>query len=284
MEDRMNILYCGDSNIADGVLMSTLSISRHVSEPLNIYILTASIDDEKHGCAALDESFGRFLSSVLKKENAESTVRLIDVSELLLGSMPTANLGTRFTPCCMLRLFADEVECIPDRILYLDNDVICRGDITDFYNTDISGHDFAGVLDYYGSHFFYNGQWEKNYINSGVLLLNMRKIREDSLFLLCRKMCREKRMFMPDQSALNKLSHSKLILDRRYNEQRRQDDETLFRHFTTSFRLFPIFHRVSVKPWNEEGMHETLKLHEYDKLIAEYKRLKTISNGYTKEI
>ncbi len=35
-------------------------------------------------------------------------------------------MKTRFTPCCMLRLFADEILELPDKILYLDNDVICR--------------------------------------------------------------------------------------------------------------------------------------------------------------
>ena len=44
----------------------------------------------------------------------------------------------------------------------------------------------------------------------------------------------------------------------------------MFQHFTTSFRFFPWFHPVTVKPWDVERMHRVLKLHEYDDLLAEY--------------
>lgn len=36
-------------------------------------------------------------------------------------------MGTRFTPCCMLRLYADRIPELPDRLLYLDTDVLCAG-------------------------------------------------------------------------------------------------------------------------------------------------------------
>ena len=63
-----------------------------------------------------------------------------------------------------------------------------------------------GSLDYYGKWFFKNKKIKFNYINSGVLLLNMKKIRETGLFKKAREMCQNKKMFMPDQSSLNKLS------------------------------------------------------------------------------
>lgn len=127
--------------------------------------------------------------------------------------------------------------------------------------------------DYYGRWFFRRRVIVHDYLNSGVLLLDMKKIRADGLFRRCRRMCAAKRMFMPDQSALNKLAKSKKIMPRRYNEQRRQQNNTVFRHFTTTFRLFPTFHTVSVKPWQEDKMHEVLKIYEYDALIAESGRL-----------
>ena len=39
----MNILYCGDKNIADGLTLSVLSLIGHTREPLNILILTADL-------------------------------------------------------------------------------------------------------------------------------------------------------------------------------------------------------------------------------------------------
>ena len=62
-------------------------------------------------------------------------------------------MSTRFTPCCMLRLFADEIAELPDRLLYLDTDIICRKDFTEFYYQNMENVEIAGVLDYYGSWF-----------------------------------------------------------------------------------------------------------------------------------
>ncbi len=267
----MNILYCGDSNIEKGLLISLLSLTRHVEEPLCVYVLTIQDRDGIH--EPVSAQTAAFLDKMLQEKNPESFLRLIDITELFYAEMPTANMVTRFTPYCMLRLYADRVPTLPDRLLYLDSDVVCRSDPYDFYHQELPDKDMAGVLDYYGSWAFRQHFWKRDYVNSGVLLLNMKAIRKDGLFARCRKMCRTKRMFMPDQSALNKESERKQLCPRRYNEQRKLRKDTVFQHFTTSFRFFPWIHTVCVKPWQIEEMHETLGLHEYDDVLREYEEL-----------
>ena len=44
----MNILYCGDKNIIDGLIISILSLLKNTNEILNIYVLTASIKLEEN--------------------------------------------------------------------------------------------------------------------------------------------------------------------------------------------------------------------------------------------
>ncbi len=276
----MNILYSGDANIADGVILSTLSLTHHVKEPLNIYVLTASLDYGEKRMIALESDFSEFLQKQLRIIKSDVTLTHIDISESFARQIPSSNMETRFTPGCMLRLFADEVDALPPKILYLDSDVICRGDIGQFYNLQMGKCSLAGVLDYYGGWFFKQKLYKRDYLNSGVLLLNLAQIRKNGLFARAREMCVTKKMFMPDQSALNKLCKDKIICERRYNEQRKLKSDTVLQHFTTSFRFFPYFHSVSVKPWNVEGMHEILKLHEYDGLIEEYQQVKNI---YLKE-
>lgn len=270
----MNILFCGDRNIADGIMMATLSLLGCVKEQLDIYILTASVSGAERNFMAMPKDFAKLLERTLKERSADSTVTLIDITDLVEQYPPLANMETRFTPCCMLRLYADLVPELPDRLLYLDNDIICRKDFAEFYHRDMTDTELAGVLDYYGRWFFRRNIFKMDYLNSGVLLLSLPVIRQTGLFEKCRQRCREKKMFMPDQSAINKLSVKKDILPRRYNEQRRLHSDTIFQHFTTSFRFFPWFHTVSVKPWNIEGMHETLKLHEYDELLERYINMK----------
>ena len=276
----MNILYSGDGNITDGVIISSVSLAHCVNEPLHIYILTAEFEYNGVKREAVGLDFATFLEKYLRRYDESITVTLIDISEKFQKEMPRANMDTRFTPGCMLRLYADGVEQLPAKILYLDNDVICRGDPSDFYNQEMRNNALAGVLDHYGGWFFRQKFYKRDYLNSGVLLLNIPKIREIGLFERARYMCMTKKMFMPDQSALNKLCKDKIICKRKYNEQRRLNKDTIFQHFTTSFRFFPYFHSVNVKPWNIEGMHKTLKLHEYDDLLEEYTNIKKL---YLKE-
>ena len=274
----MNILFCGDSKIEEGLLLSILSITKQITEELHIYVLTAKFEYEGKCYDRVSESGIVFLDTLVKQKRKENAVECFDVSEAFLAELPDKNMKTRFTPCCMLRLFADLVPKIPDKILYLDNDVVCRRDFTAFYSQDITNFEFVGVLDYYGSWFFRKKWYKRDYCNSGVLLLNMKKIRQTDLFGKCRKACIEKNMFMPDQSALNKLAVAKGIDKRRYNDQRRIHEDTVLQHFTTTFRFFPWFHTVTVKPWQMEDMHKVLKLHEYDELLDEFVVLKRKMN------
>lgn len=270
----MNILYCGDKNIADGLMISVLSLLAQADEPLHIYVLTMGYAGTERTVEPLPKSLIDRIDGRVKRQDPANSVTLLDVSELFALQPPEANLATRFTPCCMLRLYADLLPQLPERILYLDNDVVCRRNFREFYDQDMEGAELAGVLDHYGKWFFRKRPLHMDYLNSGVLLLNLKMIRRTGLFERCRARCAEKEMFMPDQSAINKLAVSKHIAPRRYNEQRRLQEDTVFQHFTTSFRFFPWFHAVSVKPWQIGRMHDILKLYEYDDLLAEYQAWK----------
>ncbi|MCD8342740.1 MAG: hypothetical protein LUC87_11450 [Clostridiales bacterium] len=266
----VNVLYCGDRNIEDGLIISILSLLRHTAEPLHIFVMTMDLTLEGRRIAPVSQGTVQYLDAYVKRQNRESSVTRIDATELFRAEPPQANLGTRFTPCCMLRLFADQVPQLPERILYLDNDVVCRQDYSAFYHQDMEGCELAGVLDYYGRWVFRNRPLHMDYVNSGVLLLNLAQIRQTGLFARCRAMCRDKQMFMPDQSAINKLTQSKKLWGRAYNEQRKLHQGTVFQHFTTSFRFFPWVHTLTVKPWQIEQVHQKLKLHEYDDILQEY--------------
>ena len=269
----MNILYCGDENIENGLVISTLSLLKNVKEELHIYVLTMNIKTEKKEFKSISNEVINFLNERVKKENKDNFIKEIDITEMFEEELPIKNMETRFTPYCMLRLFVDKIPAIEGKILYLDTDVVCRKDCTEFYNQDISKHELVGVLDYYGKWFFKKNIFKFDYINSGVLLLNLNKIRETKLFGKCRKMCRDEEMFMPDQSAINKISTSKKIVSRKYNEQRKLHKDTVFQHFTTSFRFFPWFHALTIKPWNIERVHNELKIREYDDIFAEYETM-----------
>lgn len=267
--ETINLLFCGDEYVADGVLLAALSVVAHTHRPLRIFLFTAAAGEEDKRRRPISQEFSERLQTAVRRDQPDSRVTLVDLTELFTANLPAANMDTRFTPLCMLRLYADLVPEIPDRLLYLDCDVLCRRDFSGFYRQDMTDVELIGVLDRYGSWFFRRGHWRRHYINSGVLLMNMAEIRRNGLFARCRALCRDTKMFMPDQSALNRLARKRLA-PRRYNEQANPRPDTVFQHFSTRFRFFPYIRTVTVKPWDVQRVHMVLKLRDYDDLYVRY--------------
>lgn len=266
----MDILYCGDCGVCPGIFLSVLSLAKHSAEALHIHILTASTKHGETQHRAISKEFADSLLS-LSGKNCTVSVTLYDITERFASELPQANMDTRFTPLCMLRLYADTVEGLSDRLLYLDADVLCRADFSELSKIDISHADIAGVPDRYGKWFFGN-ILRHDYLNSGVLVMNMARIRENELFRKCRAICRTEKLFMPDQSALNRLAE-KHKLPARFNNQGRMRCDTVFKHFTTYFELFPYVHPITVKPWQTDAVHKKLKIFEFDDIFDEFRRL-----------
>lgn len=266
----MNILYCGDAGILDGLIISILSIMKNTDSQLHIYVLTMQYQNYQ----PLKYKDVKRLEEILKSKNKNNFLKIIDITKTVQKCLPIANMDTMFTPYCMLRLYADEIKEIPDKVIYLDNDVVCLKNPQSFYDIDNTNYELVGVLDYYGSHFYKKKPFKKDYINSGVLLLNLKLIRETKLFLKCRKLVRDKKMLLPDQAALNKYCQSKLIVPRHFNEQKQIKAKTVFRHFSTTFKFWPYIHTQTIKPWHIEKLHDVLKVHCFDDILEKYKILR----------
>ena len=140
----MNVLYCGDKNIEDGLIISVLSLLKNVETVINVFVLT--INSKEWNIKGVTDKCIDILDSKMKVINSENSIKKIDITEIFEKEVPARNMKTRFTPCCMLRLFADEITELPDRILYLDNDVICRKDCQDFYNQDMENYEIARIF------------------------------------------------------------------------------------------------------------------------------------------
>ena len=173
----------------------------------------------------------------------------------------------------MLRLYADLIEELPSKILYLDNDVVCLKDPKELFNIDNKDFELVGVLDYYGSHIYKKNIFKKDYLNSGVLLLNLDLIKKTKLFENARLRCQKVKMLLPDQSALNMLAKHKKIIPRKYNEQKKITKDTVFRHFTTTFKFFPKVRTQTIKPWHIDNLHNILHVHAIDDILNEYQNI-----------
>lgn len=282
-------MYCGDQGIKDGVLVSILSLIKHNTEPLNIYILTIKYDN----VIPFSEKTAEFLDQLVKGENAKalnlsedfikntnkkSFVKLIDATAVFTKHLPEKNMGSYFTPCSMLRLYADKIPELAalDRILYLDYDVVCRKDISEFYHTDMTGIEAAGVLDIYGRRFYhYHGLLKQDYMNSGVMLFNMPECLKTGMFEKAVTLCGKRWMMLADQAALNKSITKRKLMPSIYNDQHeRPVRDTVLHHFSNNFKFWPYFRVQKVKPYEIDKIHDVLKIHQYDDILEEYSRLK----------
>lgn len=270
----INVLYAGNYKVYDGILLSIMSMVRHCKAPLNIFILTADLTDIDSGFKPIGHREASLLDEYVKNVNPESSVQLIylmnDFAEWVKRSI---NKDNRYTPFMFLRLFADNMDELPSKIIYLDSDIMFNGDIAELFGYDIAKYEMGVVLDRYGSMWIRPG-----YFNSGVLLLNLEKIKETKLFAKVRDVCRLKRMKFPDQSALNKCAKHILYLDRKFNEQGNLKADTIIQHFSKRIVWFPYIHTRNIKQYHISDVHNKLKCFAYDDIYDEYYRIKLRKN------
>lgn len=267
----INILLCGNEKVFDGALTELISITNKTKETITCYIFTMDVSRIKPEYTCITDEQIEFLNKVVKNKKTENKVIKVDITDLYEKEFGNCkNENAYCTPYTLLRLLADKVEQIPDKILYLDIDMMANGDIYELYNTDISEYEYAAVKEKYGSIFIW-----PDYINAGMLLLNMKKIKETKLLEKARELIKTKKMLFADQDAIYRATTKKKLLPRIYNEQSAFNrKETIICHFCKRLLLFPYPRTENYKQWHINEIHRVLKCYSFDKDLEEYVKLK----------
>ncbi|MCI8999580.1 MAG: lipopolysaccharide biosynthesis protein [Clostridia bacterium] len=267
----INILLCGNEKVFDGALTQSLSITNKTKEIIHWYILTMDVSRIKPEYTCITEEQIQFLNKVVKSKHPENQVTRIDITNLYETEFGKCkNEGAYCTPYTLLRLFADVIPEIPDKILYLDIDMMAKGDISELYHTNISNYEYATVKEKYGSIFIW-----PDYINAGMLLLNIKKIKETKLLEKARHLIKTKKMLFADQDAIYRSTTQKLLLPRKYNEQSSfKREDTIICHFCKRLMLLPYPHTENYKQWQIDDIHRELKCYAFEDDLQEYVKLK----------
>lgn len=267
----INILLCGNKRVFDGALTELISITNRTQEAIRCYIFTMDVSRIKPDYTCITDEQVAFLNEVVKAKKSENEVIKIDVTELYEAEFGKCkNENAYCTPYTLLRLLADMVPEIPDKLLYLDIDMMANGDISELYHTDISDYEYAAVKEKYGSIFIW-----PDYINAGMLLFNMKKMKETKLLEKARNLIKTKKMLFADQDAIYRSTTKKLLLPRIYNEQSSfKRNDTVICHFCKRLMLLPYPHTENYKQWQIEEIHRELKCYCFDEDLEEYKKLK----------
>ena len=268
----INILFSGNEKVFDGILTCMLSIFKRstTKEPFRFFVYIMDVSRIKPEYTPISDSQITFLNEVAQKYNQENVVIKVDVTELYereFGHCP--NESAYCSPYTLLRLFADMVEGMPEKLLYLDVDILFNRDITLLYNIDVTDYEYAAARDHYGKYLL-----NPNYINAGVLLLNMKKIRETGLLKKSRKLIKEKKLVFADQSAVYRSTTRKKMLPQRFNDQKFLHKHTVVRHFSKRLFYLPYPHTDNIKQWRVSDIHRIFRYYVFDDILYEYLYLK----------
>ena len=162
--------------------------------------------------------------TLVKLGNDNNIIKIIDADDIELNnsSSDKKDFGTHKKKSALLKFELADILSEIDKILYLDGDIIVNSDISELFDVELNDNYLAVVYD--------NGKFCSNkipninpnqYFNSGVMLLNLKKMREDNAkdLLYKAKENNDSNFFM-DQNAFNIVFADKaVLLSLKYNCQ-----------------------------------------------------------------
>lgn len=226
---------------------------------LVVHILAADLSDDSVS-----------LFKGLRSSGVEIDVRRVSLDKLK-GLHNTHKMGICMaTPAALLKFAIADIFAEQDRMLYLDGDMLFRGDLSDLFNTDLGDNIIAAVRDL-GACWWQHAYVKKvqSYINTGVMLMDLVKMRNEGI---AQKLLETKRklvdsMFM-DQDVFNVVMDGKVkILPLIYNASMPQmiwsyrrgsyDFKMLNEYYGSAYHNFKEIHDAAIiihysskyKPW-----------------------------------
>lgn len=208
----MNLLFIGDLNYKNNIITCVASILRFpVDGGYNIYIMQNDWDDD-----------GK--NEMHQLVNGHGEVHFINVDTTFFGEFPTTK---RYPEIIYYRILA--AKFLPkklERILYLDGDIIVINSLKELYEMEFDGNLFCACTHVKSfltkiNQLRLGANEESSYINSGVLLMNLKVMREriceEEIIEFVEK--RSPVLFLPDQDILSALygDSIKLLDAMKYN-------------------------------------------------------------------
>ncbi|MBR6698197.1 MAG: 1-acyl-sn-glycerol-3-phosphate acyltransferase [Lachnospiraceae bacterium] len=270
------IFFACDNNFVKYTVVSLKSIMANASKDYHyiVHILNIDISEEmqKKIHEMADENFEIRFENVMKY--------LDTVSEKL----PIRDYYSKTT---YYRMFIAEMFTEYDKAIYIDSDTVVPGDISELYNHDIgdnyvgAAHEQAMVqVDGYGTYVEKClGIDRNNYFNAGLLLINCKQFRDNSLLLRFIEMLDVYTFVVTqDEDYLNILCHNKVFwLEQQWNTE-------VFGEIPYDESEFKMLHYIMVsKPWHYADCRYGEYFWKYAKETFVFDEIKNILDSYTDE-
>ena len=169
---NLNVVYSSDNNYAQhvGVSMISLFENNYEFEKIVVYFIGNDVSlENKNKLSLICEKFNR-------------SIQFIDFQKF--SNKIKLNIGNSISISSYARLFLSSmVDTNIDKVLYLDSDSIINSTLSGLWNEDISEYYVAGVSDTVSDQTKLKVNLGVNspYINAGMILINLKKWREESI-------------------------------------------------------------------------------------------------------
>lgn len=260
----MNLIVTVNSNYIRPLKIMLLSFMEHNPGRHKVYFLYGDVTEAELG------EVGKLVSL------HGSCMIPIRMEQEIFADMPVMQY---FTKEMYYRLLAGQMLSQEEkRALYLDPDILVRGSLEAMYEQNMEGMILAGVEDYAVKTLLSAHKKEigfgrdEPYINSGVLLMDLNRLRENfSMKELYGIMERGREVFTyPDQDIINLMFRGKIkILERKYNYNTGYGSEReMLKYLAGGFakeKKYPVIvhYMGKAKPWHPDY---------YGKFGKEYRR------------
>ena len=175
-------------------------------------LLDTSADAFEVICLVTEEIPGEMQDMLDRMGKGRLNVKYLSLQGRLDGYYTDA----RYSEAASFRLLLPELLPEYDKILYIDCDVIIRQDMGALCQNTHLGDNYLAVV--YEAPI--EGQTERiqalgcipgRYFNSGVLLMNLKQMREEKVSAQLLKACEKEYMEFPDQDALNQVCQGRVL-------------------------------------------------------------------------
>lgn len=273
------IFFAIDNDYSPFVSIAISSLIEHAdkNKEYHIHIVYESItEDNKSKLKALETSYAKI-----------KFTKMNDVLKCVTNKIGNRLRADVFTLTIYFRLFLPDMFPMYDKAIYIDSDTVILNDISHLYNIELNDNLIGAVNDksvvlveplalYIEN---YVGVDRYKYINSGLLLLNMKRLREVKIgerFLeLYNKY--ELETLAPDQDYINALCLGKItFLDYEWDTMPIDGVEEAKNPFIVHYNLF-------AKPWHYDDVQYEEYFWKYARRSIFYEEIKMIKDSYTEE-
>lgn len=142
-----------------------------------------------------------------------------------------------------------------DKILYLDSDIVVLDNIAELWENNVENYLIGAVEDKYSSLMTCQADLEDDdiYINSGVMLMNLKKFRKEKIENKIFEKLKEENNNFSDQDVLNNICKNEILyLPLKYNLMLTRDDPNAFPTRKEEYKKAlqnPYILHFSIKPW-----------------------------------